>query len=164
MKKKINQTESKIYSYNPNEIIKLSIKSKLKYNKFDTPKHINNNKYKKILKRYNTNKLKFSKNITFSIVKQNKQINKHYIISNQINLNNQGYNAKDILIKQMKDININNINKKNDLIILENKLQLLKEKIRLKLNLPIINAEKEKLLDTFGSLIIDKISNSSKYK
>ena len=162
--KKINQTESKIYSYNPNEIIKLSIKSKLKYNKFDTPKHINNNKYKKILKRYNTNKLKFSKNITFSIVKQNKQINKHYIISNQINLNNQGYNAKDILIKQMKDININNINKKNDLIILENKLQLLKEKIRLKLNLPIINAEKEKLLDTFGSLIIDKISNSSKYK
>ena len=74
--KKINQTETKIYSYNPNEIIKLSIKNKLKYNKLDTPKQINNNKYKKIIKKYDLKKIIIFQNIRFSIIKQNiKKIN-----------------------------------------------------------------------------------------
>ena len=66
------------------------------------------------------------------------------------------------MINQIKDINLKNINKKNDLIILENKLQTLKEKIRLKLNYEMINPEKEKILDTFGVLLVDKISNLNK--
>ena len=163
--KKINQTETKIYSYNPNEIIKLSIKNKLKYNKLDTPKQINNNKYKKIIKKYDLKKIIIFKNIRFSIIKQNIKKYKYYIVSKQISfyiINNKSNNKKDILINQIKDINLKNINKKNDLIILENKLQTLKEKIRLKLNYEMINPEKEKLLDTFGVLLVDKISNLNK--
>ena len=163
--KKINQTETKIYSYNPNEIIKLSIKNKLKYNKLDTPKQINNNKYKKIIKKYDLKKIIIFQNIRFSIIKQNIKKNKYYIISKQISfyiINNKSNNKKDILINQIKDINLKNINKKNDLIVLENKLQTLKEKIRLKLNYEMINPEKEKLLDTFGVLLVDKISNLNK--
>ena len=146
-KDKISQTEIKNNSYNSN---KINIKNKLKYN---------------------ISSYKISKNIRFSILKENKKKNNNNKISRLITnfkIINYHYNKKDKLIKQIKDININNINKKNDLLLLENKIQLLRDKIRSKLNLPnnIKDTQREKILDTFGVLLIDKINNNlqKKYK
>ena len=47
------------------------------------------------------------------------------------------------------------------MILLKNKLELLRQKIRMKLNNNYKENEKEKLLEQFGDLLVDKIS---KYK
>ena len=73
-------------------------------------------------------------------------------------------NKKDIkekLIKEIELINVDKIEKKNDLILFKNKLELLRQKIRMKLNNNAEVTEKEKLLEQFGDLLVDKIS---KYK
>lgn len=68
---------------------------------------------------------------------------------------------KEKLIKEIELIKVDKIEKKHDLILLKNKLELLRQKIRMKLNNNYKENEKEKLLEQFGDLLVDKIS---KYK
>jgi len=152
---KINQTENKVSLYKH-----IDFKSVIKPNHIKFMKLNNNENYKNKVKHFC-----ISDNIRFSILKKyenknmNFQIVKHVLNYKSVNCK---YNIKDIIIKQINNININNIHKKSDLILLEKKLQILKNKIKTKLNLPVENEEKEKLLDTFGVLLIDRINKAKK--
>ena len=152
---KINQTENKVSLYKH-----IDFKSVLKPNDIKFMKLNNSEKYKNKIKH-----IYISDNIRFSILKKNKNKNMNFqIVKHALNYKNVNckYNIKDIIIKQINNININNIHKKSDLILLEKKLQILKNKIKTKLNLPVENEEKEKILDTFGVLLIDRINKAKK--
>ena len=152
---KINQTDNKVSLYKH-----IDFKSVLKPNDIKFMK-LNNSENNKIIVKH----FCISDNIRFSILKKNKNKNMNFqIVKHALNYKNDNckYNIKDIIIKQINNININNIHKKSDLILLEKKLQILKNKIKKKLNLPVENEEKEKLLDTFGVLLIDRINKAKK--
>ena len=147
---KINKTENKETFYNP-----IDIKKRLQQKNIKIFKLNNNENNKNKIKIF-----KISNNIKFSILKEkkNKNMNLQIVksVSNYECINFNYNNKKDIIIKHINDIDLNNIHKKSDLILLEKKLQILTNKIRTKLNLPVDKEGEEKLLDTFGALLIDR--------
>jgi hypothetical protein len=151
---KINKTENKETFYNP-----IDIKKRLQQKNIKIFKLNNNENNKNKIKIF-----KISNNIKFSILKEkkNKNMNLQIVksVSNYECINFNYNNKKDIIIKHINDIDLNNIHKKSDLILLEKKLQILTNKIRTKLNLPVDKEGEEKLLDTFGALLIDRINKA----
>ena len=151
----INKTEIKGTSHEPLNIIIDFNNENIEIRNINSN---NNIKYK-----FKKNSYNIYQNCRFSILKQNKRKNKKYkIIKSDFQIINNRYNNKEKLVDNIKNININNIYNRNDLVYLEKKLELLRDKIRLKLNIPIGDKKEEKLLDTFGALLIDKINNSQK--
>ena len=74
------------------------------------------------------------------------------------------FSHKRKLFNEIKDIKVEKIKSKDDLKQLENNLELLRDKIRMKLGTYTKDNEKEKLLDKFGALLLDKIYKKQKNK
>ena len=108
--------------------------------------------------------LSFYRNTRFFIQKEIKKNYNIKSIKKEYNfkiVNNYNDNKKK-LIQEIEKINVDSIINKKDLKLLENKLELLRDKIRTKLGIFIKDTKKEKLLDKFGTLLIDKINKSQK--
>ena len=126
--------------------------------KFNTDSNISNNI---LINSPRNKKFLICKNIRFNfIMKRNNSKIKSVKKENDFTILRKK-DIKEKLVKEIELINLDNIEKKPDLILLKNKLELLRQKIRMKLNNNVKETEKEKLLEQFGDLLIDKIS---KYK
>ena len=173
--------ENNISSDNCDYNLKLQRKNKIfnlknsKNNNINRPIDLNNN-YKDTHKKYNSfsfeNKDKFivSKEVRFFINRNYtkkktgnlfiKKENNFKILNNKFN----NFNSKQKLIQEINNINIEQIKNKKDLVLLESNLELLRNKIRRKLGIFINDTKKEKLLEQFGVLLIDKINQLQKNK
>jgi hypothetical protein len=113
------------------------------------------------------NKLNLYRNTSFSIKKKDKnKLNNNKLIINKydfkIIIQKNKFNNKKELIQEIDNIKLDNINKRNDLLLLENKLEILRDKIRMKLGTYVKDTQKEKLLDKFGILLMEKINKIQK--
>jgi hypothetical protein len=113
------------------------------------------------------NKLNLYRNTSFSIKKKDKnKLNNNKLIINKydfkIIIPKNKCNNKKELIQEIDNIKLDNINKRNDLLLLENKLEILRDKIRMKLGTYVKDTQKEKLLDKFGILLMEKINKIQK--
>ena len=152
------------------------LKDNKNYNNNSRPNALNKKKIKNneinLDNKYNSYSLEnknifiVSKGNRFSINKKYKKKKIDYIIKkeNSFILKNRFNNRKKMLIQGINNINIEQINKKDDLEKLENNLELLRNKIRKKLGIDIKDTKKEKLLDQFGVLLIDRINQLQKNK
>ena len=134
-------------------------------NKLSKINQKNNYKYLCLKKCDNDdNKNIIYRNTRFSIIKTEVRRNQNIkLIKKECNfkiINQNNNNIQKLLIQKIESIDVNLINKKSDLKEIENKLELLRDKIRLKLGTFINDSKEEKLLDIFGTLLIDKINKS----
>ena len=124
--------------------------------KYNTDSNINNISNNVLINSPRKKKFLICKNMRFNfIMKKNNSKNKF------VKKDDGKKDIKEKLIKEIELIKVDKIEKKHDLILLKNKLELLRQKIRMKLNNNYKENEKEKLLEQFGDLLVDKIS---KYK
>ena len=160
--KNISNNSNNLNSNNFKIHINSEISNSNLYNnkKYNTDSNISNNI---LINSPRKNKILICKNMRFNfIIRRNNSKNKlvkkedDFIILRK-------KDTKEKLIKEIELINVDKIEKKNDLILLKNKLELLRQKIRMKLNTNanVKDIEKEKLLEQFGDLLVDKIT---KYK
>ena len=110
----------------------------------------------------NNDKLYISNDIKLSIMKQGRKKSDIKYIKKECNFKivNYNYNNKKKLIKEIENIKLDDIHKKNDLLLLKDKLELLSDQIKMKLGITVEDIEKEKLLNKFGILLMDKINKS----
>ena len=151
IKSEINTSFNK--NYNQRKIIEHNTDKN--YNSFS----INKNYDKLILCRNTTLFIEKKENKKKSNIKKIKKEFNFQIVNYKHNVN-----SKKILINQIKNVNIENINIKKNLENFESKLELLRDKIRIKLGTYAKYNEKEKLLDKFGSMLIEKINKIHKSK
>ena len=124
--------------------------------KYNTDSNISNISNIVVLNSPRNNKVLICKDMRYNFIMKRNNSN-----IKSVKKEDEKKDIKEKLIKEIDLINVDNIEKKHDLILLKNKLELLRQKIRMKLNSNDKDTEKEKLLEQFGDLLFDKIS---KYK
>ena len=79
---------------------------------------------------------------------------------NDIQIINNKINYKDKIMKYINEIDINNLEGKDELKNLEKKLEILLKNIRIKLGCKDDNAELENILEKYSMMLLDKIEKN----